>query len=86
MATTQPTGHDDELVPLQQLAEEFGWGARMLIEYAHVGKFSAKRVDGVWYSTRSAISTFTQADEQDRKSRPDVVGKHTDQKNVIRRH
>ena len=56
MTATQPTGHDEELVPMQQLADEFAWGARMLIEYAHGGKFSAKRVDGVWYSTRSAIS------------------------------
>lgn len=86
MATKQPAGPDEELLPLQQLADEFGWGARMLIEYAHVGKFNAKRVDGVWYSTRSAISKFTVADEKDRKSRPDVVGKHTDQKNVIKRH
>ena len=71
---------------MQQLADEFGWGARMLIEYAHVGRFSAKRVDGVWYSTRSAIREFTQADEQSRKSRSVVVAKHADQKNVIKRH
>lgn len=85
MATTQPTGHDEELVPLQQLANEFGWGDRMLIDYAHVGKFSAKRVDGVWYSTRSAIRALTQADDQSRKSRPDIIAKHADQKNVIKR-
>jgi hypothetical protein len=85
MATAKPAGHDEELLPLIQLAQEFGWGERMLIDYAHVGKFAAKFVDGVWYSTRRAMNEFTLADEQSRKSRPVVVAKHADQKNVIKR-
>jgi hypothetical protein len=85
MATAKPAGDDEELVPLIQLAKEFGWGERMLIEYAQVGKLHAQRVDGVWYSTRSALAEFTRADEQDRKSRPQIIAKHADQKNVIKR-
>lgn len=62
----------EPLLPLAELAQEFGYSVNYLAERARAGRLAASKRNGQWYARRSDIAQYREQVAKERRGRPPV--------------